>query len=143
MSDCDISDHYGIFTFLNNVLSSVSNNNEISYRVINESSLKNLCNSLSSVDYAPVLQTDDIDYSIEKLDSISLEHSNLYCPIVTKNISKKDKKNFGFLLILKDWFLWESVITGWIKIIWYHMTAIKALETLLQLNYGNPKKNLF
>ena len=44
------------------------------------------------VDYTPVLQTDNIDFSIEKLDSIILEHFNLYCPIITKNISKKDRQ---------------------------------------------------
>ena len=89
LTDCDISDHYAIFSFLKNILTSNGNNHKISYRLINESSVENLCNSLSNVDFTLVLQTDNIDFSIEKLDSIILEHFNLNCPIGTKNISKK------------------------------------------------------
>ena len=92
LSDCDISDHYALFIFLKNILSSSRNDNVISYRLINESSIENFCNSISIVDFTHVLQTDNIDFAIEELDAIILDHFNLNCPVVTKNISKKDRE---------------------------------------------------
>ena len=64
----------------------------IKYRVINETSINNLRDSISKYNFAEILQTENLDFAIEKLDEILLSQFNQHCPILSKKLTRKDKE---------------------------------------------------
>ena len=90
--DWDISDHYAIFAFIRNIFTMHTEAINISYRLINETTLSNFRNAISIVDFSDILQSENIDLAISMLDSIIMEHYDQHCPIITKKISKKDRE---------------------------------------------------
>ena len=88
----DLSDHFAVFAFLKNIFSTQNEIQNISFRLLNDSTIQNLCDSLAAADYSSIFQSNDIDFSIEKLDSMILEHFDAHCPIIHKNITKKDRE---------------------------------------------------
>ena len=88
----DISDHYPIFSFLKNIFSTTNQPEIIKYRVINETSINNLRDSISKYNFAEILQTENLDFAIEKLDEILLSQFNQHCPILSKKLTRKDKE---------------------------------------------------
>ena len=93
--DWDISDHYAVFAFIPNIFDKNNRIDNISYRLINETTLSNFRNLIATVDFSSVLQTDNLDYAINMLDAIILECYNPHCPIITKKKFKKRQKNRG------------------------------------------------
>ena len=57
--DWDISDHYAVFAFIPNIFDNNSRIDNISYRLINETTLSNFSNLIATVDFSSVLQTDN------------------------------------------------------------------------------------
>ena len=88
----DISDHFAIFTFINNFFSFRSEVETISYRLVNELTISNLRNAFSTTDFTSILQTENIDFAVNMLDSIIQELYDQNCPIITKRITKKDRE---------------------------------------------------
>ena len=88
----DLSDHYAIFNFINNFFSSQNETEYISYRLINEHTIANLFNAISDIDFSCILQSDNVDLSIEVLDKMLLDNFNQHCPIIRKKITKKDRE---------------------------------------------------
>ena len=67
-------------------------NQNIKYRLLNENTLSNLTNNLSSQSFDSILNSDDIDFCIEEVDKKILTVYNKYFPILTKRITKKDRE---------------------------------------------------
>ena len=88
---CDISDHFPVFAIVKGALSNSNENERIQYRIINDLTLSNLRNSMATRDFSEVLQSDDLDFAMEKLDQILLSEFNQHCPILSKKITKKDR----------------------------------------------------
>ena len=88
----DISDHMPIFIFLQNLFSNASGAEIIKYRLINETTLDNLANSLSTHNFDEIMNSSTLDIAIEKLDEIILCCFNQHCPIITKRITRKDRE---------------------------------------------------
>ena len=88
----DISDHFPIFIGIKNVF---SNNNtdqdiRIEYRDINENTLHNFYQYLSSYDFSNVINYDDCSTAISELTEIIDDAYRTCCPIKIKTISYKD-----------------------------------------------------
>ena len=87
----DISDHLPIFIVYRNFFANnVQLPQKISFRIINETSLINLCHGLNRENLTELVNENDIDKSIKLLNEKILHHYNLHCPIKTKFISPKD-----------------------------------------------------
>ena len=59
---------------------------------MNEQSIANLFNAVSDIDLSCILQSDNVDFSIEVLDKTLLDNFNQHCPIIRKKITKKDRE---------------------------------------------------
>ena len=87
----DITDHLPIFIVYRKFFSSsVQLPQKISFRIINETSLVNLCRGLNCENLSELIYENDLDKSIELLNEKILYYYNIHCPIKTKFISPKD-----------------------------------------------------
>ena len=89
----DLTDHFPIFLILKNCYNFVNDTETISYRIINDSNLNRAAEVLSNLNFDDILNTNDIDFSIQKLDQILYSEFDKHCPIVSKTITKKDRTN--------------------------------------------------
>ena len=125
----DISDHFPIFIIYQNVFQNVSLIETIQYRLINERTVNNLIDKLHDVSFDDIIQSDDLDTSIKKLDDIILSNFNICCPIKTKKITAKDK--------LKPWVSGPLKILIKKKQIYYQLYK----RELINENYYKNFKN--
>ena len=88
----DISDHYAVFTFANNLLSNQNQPETIKYRLITEATISSMRNSLAIHDFSLILQSNDLDFAMQELDNLLISEFNTHCPILTKKITKRDRK---------------------------------------------------
>ena len=88
----DISDHYAVFTFANKLLTTQNKPETIRYRLITEATINNLRNSLAIHDFTRILQSNDLDFAMQELDNLLISEFNTHCPILTKKITKRDRK---------------------------------------------------
>ena len=89
----DLSDHYLIFLNCSNffLTDSRSQTYSIKYRILNEENVNNLFNSVLSTDFSAVLDTIDVDLGINLLEDMLMNLYNVDCPIISKNVSYKDR----------------------------------------------------
>ena len=85
----ELTDHYLVFTFLNNIFARPSNGGIIEYRLINTILLVNFINSLSFYNFDDIVNAHDIDFAIEILNKIILKEYNLHCPVISRKKTKK------------------------------------------------------
>ena len=88
----DISDHYPSFTILKNIQNKVTYPHTIAYREINETNLNNFNDSLSTVDWTPVLSKVTSNDAYETFLNIYKELMNIHMPIKTKRFKKYNYK---------------------------------------------------
>ena len=88
----DISDHFPIFIFIQNLFSSPNITETIKYRLINETTLDNMANSLSTHNFDVILNSPSLDNAIDILDETILHCFNQHCPIITKRITRRDRE---------------------------------------------------
>ena len=88
----DISDHSPIFVILKDIFSTLNETTSIKYRLLNENSLNNFQSELSRYDFSEIINSSNLDFSIEKLDNMLMVTYNQCCPIMEKKISRKDKE---------------------------------------------------
>ena len=87
----DVSDHFPIFIIYNNFFNQSHSAETVEYRLINNITLEKLYSNLENTSFQDVLDCDDCDLSISKLNNIIITQYNLCCPIKTKIIKKKDR----------------------------------------------------
>ena len=86
-----VSDHFPIFALIHDIHAKQNTVDEIKYRLINNSTLDNLAASLLNYSFDDILNSQDIDFCIEKLHNILLSEFYANCPVITKRIFKRDK----------------------------------------------------
>ena len=87
----DISDHLPIFIIYKNYFANLeSSPQKITYRIVNDSTLSNLRNSLQAENLLETLDVRDINSSIETLHRKILYNFEHHCPVKTKTVSPKD-----------------------------------------------------
>ena len=64
----------------------------IQFRLLNDTTLDNLAQSLWNHDFNNLVDNDDVDVALERLEETIMLYYNIHCPIVTKVISKKDRE---------------------------------------------------
>ena len=97
----DISDHFPIFFVYKNYFINLNKNpHEVTYRIINETILNELCNGLREENLHENVDESSIDLSIEFLHERVLQNSKLQYPLKAKTISPKDLDILGLILIL-------------------------------------------
>ena len=87
----DISDHYPVFTFLNDILRNEHQVETIRFRLLKDDNIDNFVRELSDHDFTDVLDCTDIDEAIDLFDLKVTELLNQHCPIITKQITWKDR----------------------------------------------------
>ena len=89
----DVTDHMPIFIVYKNYFQpKQSLPLKISYRIINDSTLSNLYNSLTDIlSFPAIICENDIDRVAESLHETVLDKFNFFCPIKTKSVSPKDQ----------------------------------------------------
>ena len=87
----DISDHYPVFTFLNDILRNEHQVETIRFRLLKDDNIDNFVRELSNHDFTDVLDCTDIDEAIDLFDLKVTELLNQHCPIITKQITWKDR----------------------------------------------------
>ena len=77
---------------MENIISNetVDRNKQIKYRLVNEITIRNLCDRLNLYDFTEVRNENDCDVAIKKLTSIIDECYKSCCPLKTKTVSPKD-----------------------------------------------------
>ena len=90
----DISDHLPIFIVKYKIFSpsNPNNNIEIQYRVINENTIENLCNTLYSYDFSDIENSNNCSESLDKLTEVINNTYRTCCPIINRTISYKSIK---------------------------------------------------
>ena len=90
----DISDHFPVFVIKHNFLIQQDKNQNvnISFRVINETTINNLCESLESCDFSTFIDQDDCSLSLDNLTNIINDSYKSCCPLKNKTLSYKDYK---------------------------------------------------
>ena len=132
---CDISDHFPIFYNKISLLTNSKNNSTIiKYRLINELTLNNLYNALTTYNFTNTINCDDCNIAIESLINIIDDIYNTHCPIRSKQISFKDKQ--------KPWII--SEVLNYIKRRQKYFLLYKSnlLPKLLYTTFRNYITNL-
>ena len=88
----NITDHYPIFILVKNMASHNPEPEYIKYRLINDTTLDCLYQSLWEHDFNNLINVESIDIAIEQLDTIIMQHFDIHCPIITKIITNKDRE---------------------------------------------------
>ena len=141
--DWDVSDHYAIFAFIKNIFTIQNNVENISYRLINETTISNFRNSISTIDFSSILQSNDIDFSMYMLDSLILEHYNQHCPVITKKISKKDREKPWITNHLKRLITMRQKHYRWFKNDIISHECFKEFRNHVTLQLKTSKKEYF
>ena len=84
----DISDHYGIFRFIQRS-NKVHTSGNTTYISFNEANIINFKNSLKNIDFSNVLETNCADSAYDKFMSLYLGSCNISFPVQTKKNIKK------------------------------------------------------
>lgn len=71
------------------------------YRILNDRTFSLLYDALSNHDFSNIFESGDVNWSICRLDEVLMEYYDKFCPIISRQVSYKDK--------LKPW------ITGILK----------------------------
>ena len=87
----DISDHYPVFTILDEILRNEHQTETIRFRLLKDDNIDNFVHELSEHDFLDVLDCTDIDEAIDLFDLKVTELLNRHCPIITKQITWKDR----------------------------------------------------
>ena len=87
----DISDHYPVFTLLDGILHNEHQTETIRFRLLKEDNLDSFLREISTYDFNDVLDCTDIDDAIDLFDLKITEVLNQHCPIITKQITWKDR----------------------------------------------------
>ena len=87
----DISNHYPIFMIVKNMFVRNQEPQLVKYRLINDTTLDALAQSLYDHNFEDLRNEDNIDVAIEYLDSIIMHYYDIHCPIITKRITNKDR----------------------------------------------------
>ena len=90
--ECNATDHYPIFIIFKNLFNQFHHCEQITFRLINDSTLANLKNDLENTSFSEILNESDVNISIKKLHEILLQKYILHCPKKTKQLSLKDKE---------------------------------------------------
>ena len=99
----DLSDHFPIFVMLESFFSDRQNQcQNISYRLSSEVRISNLVNAFSSLDFNSVVEEEDCDLALRKLDKIIMDLYNTHCPIKHKIVSYKEKTKPWISLQIKQ-----------------------------------------
>ena len=86
-----LSDHFPIFALIHDIIAEENSIDEIKYRLINDTTLDNLAASLLNYSFDDILNSQDIDFCIERLHNIILTEFYANCPVITKRINKRDR----------------------------------------------------
>ena len=88
----DISDHFPVFFHKTNIFLDEKSNPTISieYRLINDETLNNLYDCISSYDFSYLVSFDNPMLAVDELSSVIDDSYRNCCPIKTKTISYKD-----------------------------------------------------
>ena len=111
----DISDHFAIFSFIKNIFSTQNEVEYVSYRLINEGTISELVNAISNIDFSNILNSDDIDFSINTLDSVILDQYNIHCPIICKKLTRKDREKPWITNSLKSLIFARQAYYRWFR----------------------------
>ena len=87
----DVSDHFPIFIIYEDFFNQSHSDETVEFRLINNSTLQLLYSNLSKISFQDIINCDDINLSISKLNNVIINQYNLCCPIKTKTIKKKDR----------------------------------------------------
>ena len=88
----DVSDHFPVFSFLKDFLLHNNSSESVRRRLLNEIFLDNFSRSIAIQDFSQVLQSDDLDFAVEKLNEIILTQYNAHCPVFIRKIDKRDRE---------------------------------------------------
>ena len=88
----DISDHFPIFIVKHSffIRQNIDQKVNISYRIINESTINNLCETLESHDFSTIIDSENCSASIDNLTKLINDSYQLCCPKINKTISYKN-----------------------------------------------------
>ena len=87
----DISDHYPVFTLLDGILNNEHQTETIRFRLLKDDNLDSFLREISTYNFDDVLDCTDIDDAIDLFDLKITELLNQHCPIITKQITWKDR----------------------------------------------------
>ena len=87
----DISDHYPIFMVVENLLSHNQEPQIIKYRLINDTTLDGLAQSLWDHNFDDLRNEENIDVAVEYLDAVIMHYFDIHCPVIIKKISRRDR----------------------------------------------------
>ena len=127
----DISDHFPVFFHKARIFLNKNSNlsSKIEYRLINDTTLGHLYETISSIDFSYLTSYHDTSLAIEELNSIVDDAYRNCCPLKTKIISYKDS--------LKPWITKEILICIKKRQHYFQLYRNKIIPKTTYHNYRN------